>query len=145
MMREGARIAPERSCSEFVDALTAINDGIEDPVDKLKYLRTSLNLHPDSERALRWVPLPQVRRWLARAICFATLQRYLRVDGTGRAARIHDELLQSLARTRLVALALFGVLGTAVALFAARELDDIAATIDWKGTDLFPHFGMPAL
>lgn len=25
------------------------------------------------------------------------------------------------------------------------ELDDIAATIDWKGTDLFPHFGMPAL
>jgi CubicO group peptidase (beta-lactamase class C family) len=25
------------------------------------------------------------------------------------------------------------------------ELDAIAATIDWKGADLFPHFGMPAL
>jgi CubicO group peptidase (beta-lactamase class C family) len=25
------------------------------------------------------------------------------------------------------------------------ELDALAATIDWKGADLFPHFGMPAL
>jgi CubicO group peptidase (beta-lactamase class C family) len=25
------------------------------------------------------------------------------------------------------------------------DLDAIAATIDWKGADLFPHFGMPAL
>ena len=25
------------------------------------------------------------------------------------------------------------------------DLDALAATIDWKGADLFPHFGMPAL
>jgi hypothetical protein len=132
-MWEGARIAPERSCAEFVDAVAAVNERIDDPVDKLHYLRTSLNLHPDSERALRHVPWSAARRWLAQLMSAAALQRCVQLRGIQANVAMPHQLLELATRSRQVALMLVGILSIACVLLTMRWVpafsDDAAHAI----------------
>lgn len=121
-MREGARIAPERSCPEFVDAIAAMNDGIADPVDKLHYLRVSLNLHPDSERALRHVPSSSARRWLAKLVSAIALQQCLRSQPIATTADMRFDALRTVARTRRAAVVCASVLTLACTFLMWRTL-----------------------
>ena len=123
-MQEGARTAPESSSTEFVDALAAVNDGISDPVDKLRYLRTSLNHYPESERAIRRVPWKYARRRLARLLSFAALQRCLRYDATAPLTSVRPDTVQAMVRTRMAAALSLSVFGAALILFVLRAVPE---------------------
>ena len=123
-MQEGARIAPERSSAEFVDALAAVNDGIADPVDKLRYLRTSLNHYPESERAIRRVPWRYARRRLAKLVSFAALQRCLRYDATAPLTSVRPDTLQAMVRTRTMAMLSISVLCAVLILLVLRTVPE---------------------
>lgn len=139
VMQEGARIAPECSSTEFVDAIAAVNDGISDPVDKLRYLRTSLNQYPEGERVIRRVPWPYARRRLAQLLSFAALQRCLRYDAGVPLTSVRTDTLQAMVRARTMAALSLSVLCAALILLVLRTVPEapygsasagVARTID---------------
>jgi hypothetical protein len=119
-MHEGARIAPEFSSQEFVDAIAAVNEGIGDPVDKLRFLRTSLNLYPGHERVIRRIPWSHARRWLAQLLSFAVLQRCLRCDAHAPLTSVRIDTLQAMVRARTIAAVTLTMLCAAMILLALR-------------------------
>src|SRR4051794_25798895 len=82
----GRRPAPEArhgSQGEFLEALDAVSRGIQDPVAKLRYIRSSLAKHEAADRALDRLPFAPLRRVLYRWLSLEALRPLLTTSNFG--------------------------------------------------------------
>jgi hypothetical protein len=106
--------------AEFLRTLEGVSRGIQDPVAKLRFIRTSLSRYETLDRVVRVVPWAPARRILYRWLSLEGLRHLLDTSSLGGPARVDLGTRISLVVGRAALVGLGLILGIAVGLAAYR-------------------------